>query len=171
MRNLHCSMRNLVPWPGPLYWEGRVLATGPPGKSLPYALISNAVDPKQQKWFHVERPLNVPGLTLTSKQHRIISNMQETWVQSLGWEDPLIYPLQYSGLENSMDSIVPGMAESDTTAIFTLSIPSLHCFLRKRHWGQFSISPHRLPKNKKIIKMCCVSSIFLSLWVQVWHFR
>ena len=30
----------------------------------------------------------------------------ETWVPSLGWEDPLErkgYPLQYSGLENSMD--------------------------------------------------------------------
>ena len=25
------------------------------------------------------------------------------------------YPLQYSGLENSMDSIVHGVAESDTT--------------------------------------------------------
>ena len=41
--------------------------------------------------------------------------MRETWVQSLGWEDPLEkgsdvgegkgYPLQYSGLENSMDCI------------------------------------------------------------------
>ena len=34
--------------------------------------------------------------------------MRETWVRSLGWEDPLEkggkgYPLQYSGLENSMD--------------------------------------------------------------------
>ena len=32
--------------------------------------------------------------------------MQETWVQFLGWEDYLEkgdYPLQYSGLENSMD--------------------------------------------------------------------
>ena len=32
---------------------------------------------------------------------------QETWVQSLGWEDPLekemTNPLQYSCLENSMD--------------------------------------------------------------------
>ena len=46
--------------------------------------------------------------------------MRETWVQSLGWEDPLIYPLKYSGLENSMDSIVPGMAESDTTEQFSL---------------------------------------------------
>ena len=33
--------------------------------------------------------------------------MQETWVRSLGWEDLLGkgYPLQYSGLENFMDSI------------------------------------------------------------------
>ena len=35
------------------------------------------------------------------------------------WEDPLekgkAYPLQYSGLENSMDCIVHGVAESDTT--------------------------------------------------------
>ena len=52
--------------------------------------------------------------------------MQETWVQSLGWEDPLEinlgrspgegkdYPLQYSGLENSMDCIVHGVTESQT---------------------------------------------------------
>ena len=36
--------------------------------------------------------------------------MQETWAPSLGWEDPLEkgkgFPLQYSGLENSMDCLV-----------------------------------------------------------------
>ena len=36
--------------------------------------------------------------------------MRETWVRSLVWEDPLeqgkATPLQYSGLENSMDCIV-----------------------------------------------------------------
>ena len=36
----------------------------------------------------------------------------ETWVQSLDWEDPLEKgtgcPVQYSGLENSMDCIVHG---------------------------------------------------------------
>ena len=43
--------------------------------------------------------------------------MRETWVHSLGWEDPTLggrsfpgegkgYPLQYSGLENSMDCVV-----------------------------------------------------------------
>ena len=44
--------------------------------------------------------------------------MQETWVQSLGWEDSpgkgKGYPLQYSGLENSMDCIVHEV-ESDMT--------------------------------------------------------
>ena len=42
--------------------------------------------------------------------------MQETRVRSLGWEDPLEkgkgYPLQYSGLENSMG--VHGVAKSPT---------------------------------------------------------
>ena len=41
--------------------------------------------------------------------------MRETWVLSLGWEDPLEgYPLQYSGLENSMDYKVHGVAKSWT---------------------------------------------------------
>ena len=48
--------------------------------------------------------------------------MRETWVQSLSWEDPgdLLsgegkgYPLQYSGLENSMDCIVHGVPNSRT---------------------------------------------------------
>ena len=44
--------------------------------------------------------------------------IQETWVQSLGWEDPLekgtAHPLQYSGLENSMDCVVHGVDKSQT---------------------------------------------------------
>ena len=40
--------------------------------------------------------------------------MQETWIRSLGWEDPLEKgkATQYSGLENSMDSIVLGVTKS-----------------------------------------------------------
>ena len=41
--------------------------------------------------------------------------IQETWVRSLGWEDPLekgTYTLQYSGLENSMDYIVHGVSKN-----------------------------------------------------------
>ena len=48
-----------------------------------------------------------------------LPTMQETWVGSLGWEDLLekgkaTYPLQHSGLENSMDCIVHGVAKSRT---------------------------------------------------------
>ena len=46
------------------------------------------------------------------------SAMQETWVRSLDWEDPLekekAYPFQYSGLENSMDCIIHGVTKSWT---------------------------------------------------------
>ena len=42
--------------------------------------------------------------------------MQETWIWPLGWENPLTkgtgYPLQYSGLENSMDYTVYGVTKS-----------------------------------------------------------
>ena len=45
-------------------------------------------------------------------------SMQKTWVQSLGWEDPLekgkANPLQYSGLENFMNCIVHGVSRSLT---------------------------------------------------------
>ena len=47
--------------------------------------------------------------------------MSETWVRSLGWEDPLGEgkgsPLQYSGLENSMPW---GRNESDATEQLSL---------------------------------------------------
>ena len=46
------------------------------------------------------------------------SAMWETWVQSPGWEDSLekgkVIPLQYSGLENSMDCIVHGVTKTWT---------------------------------------------------------
>ena len=44
--------------------------------------------------------------------------MQESWVRTLGWEDPpekgKAYLFQYSGLENSMDCIVHGVIKSQT---------------------------------------------------------
>ena len=43
--------------------------------------------------------------------------MRETWVRSLGWEDPLEKGTATHSsiiLENSMDCIVPGVAKSQT---------------------------------------------------------
>ena len=45
--------------------------------------------------------------------------VQRVWVRSLGWEDHLekgkaTYLVQYSGLENSMDFIIHGVAKSRT---------------------------------------------------------
>ena len=49
--------------------------------------------------------------------------MWETWVRSMGWDDPLekgkAYPLQYSGLENSMEH---NGKESVTTEQLSLSV-------------------------------------------------
>ena len=57
--------------------------------------------------------------------------MWETWVQSLGWEDPLQKgngnPLQYSGLENSTDSTVHGVTKSQTR-LSDFHFTSLHIF-------------------------------------------
>ena len=51
--------------------------------------------------------------------------MWETWIRYLGWEDSpgegKGYPLQYSGLENSMDYSSLGRKELDTTGWLSLS--------------------------------------------------
>ena len=50
------------------------------------------------------RPL--PGASLVAQLMKNLPAMQETWVQSLSWEDALekeMAPFQYSCLENFMD--------------------------------------------------------------------
>ena len=60
--------------------------------------------------------LRTPWASLEAQLVKNPPAMQETWVQSLGWEDPLEKgkATQYSGLENSMDCIVHGVAKSPT---------------------------------------------------------
>ena len=60
--------------------------------------------------------------------------MRETWVGSLGWEDSLEkgtidYPLQYSGLENSMNHSPWGRKELDMTEQLSLSLMYVYVFL------------------------------------------
>ena len=57
------------------------------------------------------------GASLVTQLVKNPPAMRETWVQFLGWDDLLekgSYSLQYSGLENSMDCIVHGVAKSQT---------------------------------------------------------
>ena len=58
-------------------------------------------------------PLGFPGAQMVKNPPA----MRETWVRSLGWEDPLekgmaAHPC--SSLENSMDCVVHGVAKSRT---------------------------------------------------------
>ena len=67
----------------------------------------------------VDYPLQCSWASLVAQLVKNLPAMWETWVRSLSWEDPLdkgkaTYPFQYSGLENSMDSIIHGVAKSQT---------------------------------------------------------
>ena len=59
--------------------------------------------------------------TIASLVAQLVKNpptVQETWVRSLGWEDPpekgKATHSSYSGLENSLDCIVHGVPKSQT---------------------------------------------------------
>ena len=82
----------------------------------------------QETWFNswlgrsVGEGIGYPfQYSWTSLVAQLVKNppaMRETWVRSLGGEHPLEkgkgYPLQYSGLENSMDYTVHGVSKSQT---------------------------------------------------------
>ena len=63
-------------------------------------------------------PLQCSWASLVAQLVKNPPAMQETWVLSLDWENPLDegkgYPLQYPSLENSMDCVVHGVAKSHT---------------------------------------------------------
>ena len=74
--------------------------------------------PENQK---LRSTFTIPGASLVARLVTNLPAMGETWAGSLGWEDAMEkgtgYPLQYSGLENSMDCMYSpvGLKESDTT--------------------------------------------------------
>ena len=67
----------------------------------------------------IRYPLQYSWTSLVAQLVKNPAAIQETWVQSLGWEDSpgerKGYLLQHSGLENSMDYSAWGHAESDKT--------------------------------------------------------
>ena len=70
-------------------------------------------------------PLQYFRASLVVQLIKNLPAMRETWVLSLGWEDPLENPLQFSGLENSTDCVVHGVAELDMTERVSLSLSKL----------------------------------------------
>ena len=66
----------------------------------------------------IDYPLQYYWASLMAQLVKNPPAMWEIWVQPLGWErfpgEGKGYPLQYSGLENSMDCIVHGVTKSWT---------------------------------------------------------
>ena len=71
-----------------------------------------------QKWTKLQYLKNTALGFLMAQLVKNPPTMWETWIPSLCWEDPLEkgkgYPLQYSGLGNSLDCIVHRVAKSQT---------------------------------------------------------
>ena len=125
----------------------------------------------------IRYPLQYSWASLVTQVVKYLPAMQETWVQSLAWEDPLekqtaihsrilgnSYSLRDSGLENSMNCIVHGVAKSWTqlsylfTFTFYLSTNIahkccaiwIHTSLVMKRKGIISVDP-------KQIRLLCIS--------------
>ena len=90
------------------------------------------------------------SLFLVAQTVKSLPTMQETQVQSLGWEDPLEKDMatQYSYLENSMDCIVRGVTKSLTQPndfhFHILALPLL----------QYNKSPYDSPSPSESSHVC-----------------
>jgi len=121
-----CMVLKLLPesWYSPCSSSPEI-STIPPCEWLIYSPYSLVTGNQWSAFYHYS--VASSGITyilyiyiwasLVAQLVKSLPAMLETWVWSLGWEDTLekeSYPLQYSGLENSMDCIVHGVAKSWT---------------------------------------------------------
>ena len=103
------DLKSLLPFP----------FIGFPDSSVDKESASNAGDPGsvpgsgRSPAEGIRYPLQYCWASLVAQLVKNLSALWETWMQSLGWEGKC-YPLQYSGLENSMDYIVHGVPKSQT---------------------------------------------------------
>ena len=88
-------------------------------------------------WVEIQNSI---GVSLVAQLVKNPPAMQETRVRSLGWKDPLekgtATPVQYSGLENSMDCIVSVLF----SILFSLYSPWGH----KESTEHLSLSLHKV---------------------------
>ena len=102
-----------------------------PGSSAGKESACNAEDPcsipelGRSPGERIGYPIQYSWASLVALLVKNLPAMRKTWVHSLGLEDPLekgkANLLQYFGLENSMDCIVHGVAESDMTEQLSLN--------------------------------------------------
>ena len=88
--------------------------------------------------------------------------MWETWVQPLAWEDPLEkntgYPLQYSGLENSVYSL-QGVTKSQKAECQRIDVFELWC------WRRFLRVPWTARRSNQFILKEINSKYSLKGWM------
>ena len=105
-------------------WEDRALIYLQYKRKLAHVSIGHFGNRYQRPWD-----------SLVAQTVKYPPVMQETWVRSLSWEDPLEKGkathstlLEYSGLENFMDCIVHRVTKSDTTEQLSIHL-HLKCLL------------------------------------------
>ena len=96
----------------------------PPGSSVGKESACNAGDPSlipgsgRSAGEGTGYPSHFSWASLVAQLVKNPPAVWETWIRSLGWEDSpgegKDYPLQHSGLENSMDCTVHGVTKSRT---------------------------------------------------------
>ena len=108
------------------------------------------------KCFRYSRSFAFPWASLVAQMVKHLPAMRETWVQSLRLGrspgEGKGYPLQYSGLENSMACIVYGVAKSRTW------LSSFHTQARRATYAQQTRTSHWLSGRGfkgKIRGVCC----------------
>ena len=74
-----------------LHWERGIFVTGPPGKSLsvPFRDPGSIPGSGRSTAERIDSPLQYSWASLVAQLLEKLRAMQKTWVQSLGWEDPL----------------------------------------------------------------------------------
>ena len=152
-----------------------IIDTGFPDSSVGKESTCNAGDPGSIPGSGrfpgegIGYPLQYSWASLVAQLVKNPPAMQETWVWSLGWEDPLGwedspgerkgYLLQYSGVENSKDRIVHGVTQSWTSEWLSLHwyglLTKIHTFFQiSLVFTQCPFSSSRSPSRILLVLSC-----------------
>ena len=148
-----------------------------PGSSVGKESVSNAGDhisiPDSGRFpgDKISYPRQCSWASLVAQMVKNPPAIWETWVWSLGWEDSpgegKDYSMQYSGLENSMDCMVHGVAKSQTwLSDFHLGIVNFIWYIRKLEICGFN-QTHYFPMAN-VFSHISIPINFFILWGCQW---